>query len=117
MDLQQRKLNKSEWESIEVPVSKAEKVILKMIIDGYNNVNLRVNNNNSIFTFIKIEYSGKMEDYLYNKYLRVQVEEIETMLQTINSSYKMVICFINVKVIIFVCLYSVFYRRANSRCK
>ena len=59
-----------------------------MIIDGYNNVNLRVNNNNSIFTFIKIEYSGKMEDYLYNKYLRVQVEEIETILQTINQSYK-----------------------------
>ena len=88
MDLQQRKLNKSEWDSIEIPVSKSEKTVLKMIMDGYHNVNIRVNNNNSIFTFIKIEYSEKMEDYLYNKYLRSHVEEIEKILQKIDSSYK-----------------------------
>ena len=88
MDLQQRKLNKSEWESIEIPVSKSEQNVLKMIIDGYGNVNIRVNNNNSIFTFIKIEYSEKMEDYLYNKYLRSEVEDIEKELQKMDSSYK-----------------------------
>ena len=67
MDLKQRKLNKSEWTSIEVAVSKQEIDILNMIIKGYYDPNIRVNNNNSIFTFLKIEYSEKMEDYVYNK--------------------------------------------------
>jgi hypothetical protein len=88
MDLQQRKLNKSEWESIEIPVSKSETTVLKMIMEGYHNVNIRINNNHSIFTYIKIEYSEKMEDYLYNKYLRSQVEEIEKELITVDTSYK-----------------------------
>ena len=68
MDLKQRKLNRSEWESIEVPVSKSEIDVLKLIIDGYHNVNIRVNTNKSIFTFLKIDYTTKMEEYLYNKY-------------------------------------------------
>ena len=51
MDLNQRKLNKSEWESIEVPVSKSEIDILNMIIAGYQDVNIRINNNNSIFAY------------------------------------------------------------------
>jgi hypothetical protein len=88
MDLQQRKLNKSEWESIEIPVSKYEKNVLDMIIRGYHDVNIRVNNNNSIFTFIKIEYSEKMEDYLYNKYLRTLVEKIEIDLLKDDNNYK-----------------------------
>ena len=54
MDLKQRKLNKSEWNSIEVPVSKNEIDILNMIIKGYHDVNIRINNNNSIFMFLKI---------------------------------------------------------------
>jgi len=98
MDLQQRKLNKSEWESIEIPVSKTEQNVLKMIIDGYINVNIRVNNNNSIFTFIKIEYSEKMEDYLYNKYLRSEVEEMEKELKKIDSSYKPMKIDANIKI-------------------
>jgi len=88
MDLQQRKLNKSEWESIEIPVSKTEQTILKMIMEGYHNVNIRINNNHSIFTFIKIEYSEKMEDYLYNKYLRSLVEEIEKEIIIDDATYK-----------------------------
>jgi len=78
MDLKQRKLNRSEWNSIEIPVSKVEIDILKMIISGYHDVNIKINNNNSIFTFLKIEYSEKMEDYLFNKYLRELVDKIET---------------------------------------
>ena len=54
MDLNQRKLTKSEWDSIEIPISENEKQILKMIIDGYSNVNIRINNHDSIFTYLKI---------------------------------------------------------------
>ena len=40
MDLNQRKLTKSEWESIEIPVPNDEKDVLKLIMDGYNDVNI-----------------------------------------------------------------------------
>ena len=76
MDLNQRKLNKSEWDSIEVPVSEAEKTILKLIINGFSDVNITINNCNSIFTYIKIEYTEKMEDYLYNKYFRKIISDL-----------------------------------------
>ena len=81
MDLQQRKLNRSEWNSIEISVSKTEIDILHILTSGFHDVNIRVNNNNSIFTFLKIEYSEKMEDYLYNKYLRGRCDKIETVIK------------------------------------
>ena len=88
MDLNQRKLNKSEWNSIEIPVSKSEIDVLNMIIKGYNDVNIKINNNNSIFTFLKIDYSIKMEDYLYNKYLREKVDKIEEEIKKIDNNYR-----------------------------
>ena len=52
MDLKQRKLSKSEWESIEIPVSKAENEILQLITSGFSNVHLKINKTDSIFTFL-----------------------------------------------------------------
>jgi len=88
MDLKQRKLNKSEWTSIEVSVPKTEIDILNMISKGYYDVNIKVNETNSIFTFLKIEYTEKMEDYLFNKYLRERSDKIENELKMHNTSYK-----------------------------
>ena len=76
MDLNQRKLIKSEWESIEIPFSKQEIEVLNLIIKGFYDVNIKINNNESIFAFLKIEYSTKMEDFIYNKYLREEVDKI-----------------------------------------
>jgi len=88
MDLKQRKLNKYEWTSIEVSVPKSEIDVLNMIIKGYHDVNIKVNDTNSIFTFLKIEYSEKMEDYLFNKYFRERSGKIENELKLQKSSYK-----------------------------
>lgn len=77
MDLTQRKLNKSEWDSIEVPVSQSEQKILKLIIDGFSDVNIKSNDQKSLISFLKIEYNEKMEDYLYNKYFREIIENIK----------------------------------------
>ena len=88
MDLKQRKLNKSEWESIEISVSKPELDVLNLIVSGFHDVTTRINFNNSIFTFLKIEYSEKMEDYVFNRYLRKRVEQIEGCIKNINSQYK-----------------------------
>lgn len=76
MDLTQRKLNKSEWESIEVPVSPSEHKILKLIIAGHSDVNIKTNEQKSLISFLKIEHNDKMEDYLYNKYFRSLIEGI-----------------------------------------
>jgi hypothetical protein len=88
MDLKQRKLNRSEWDSIEIPVPKAEIDILNMIVQGYHDVNIRINNNNSIFSYLKIEFSEKMESYLFNKYFRERTASIEKELKKINPEYK-----------------------------
>jgi len=97
MDLKQRKLNKSEWESIEISVSQNELNVLQMIMKGFHDVTIRVNSHNSIFTFLKIEYSEKMEDYIYNKYLRNAVDKIEELLKSVLSNYKCLKVDANVK--------------------
>ena len=77
MDLNQRKLTKSEWESIEVPVSFQEKDVLNLIIQGYHNVNIKYNKHNSLFQFLKIDYNETMEDHLYNKYFAPKINEMK----------------------------------------
>ena len=98
MDLKQRKLNRSEWDSIEISVSSQEMDILHMIMKGYHDVNVKINNNNSIFTFLKIEYSEKMEDYLYNKYLRQRADKVEDEIKNIFSTYKSIKLDIDIKI-------------------
>jgi hypothetical protein len=97
MDLKQRKLNKSEWESIEIKVSKSELDVLNLIIKGYHDVTTRINNNNSIFTFLKIEFSEKMEDYVYNRYLKKNVVSIEEQFIQIFPDYKPIKINANIK--------------------
>ena len=88
MDLNQRKLTKSEWDSIEEPVSSQEIEILQLIIDGYDNVNIKYNKHNSLFTCLKIEYSKPMEDYLYNKFFS---EGINSLITKYDAQYLQVI--------------------------
>ena len=82
MDLNQRKLTKSEWESIEVPVSFQEKDVLNLIIQGYHNVNIKYNKHNSLFQFLKIDYNETMEDHLYNKYFAPKINEMKKIYST-----------------------------------
>ena len=82
MDLNQRKLTKSEWESIEVPVSFQEKDILNLITQGYHNVNIKYNKHNSLFQFLKIDYNETMEDHLYNKYFAPKINEMKKIHST-----------------------------------
>jgi len=76
MDLKQRKLSKAEWDSMEILVSPDEIEILKLITNGYHDVNVKYNNNLSLFTYLKIEYSDKMEEYLFTKYFSGSIQQI-----------------------------------------
>ena len=70
MELTQCKPTKSEWDSIEIPVSSSEQTILELIIHGYRDVNIRLNIHESVLSFLKMKYSEKMEDYIYVSYLK-----------------------------------------------
>jgi hypothetical protein len=98
MDLQQRKLKRSEWDSIEISVSPEEIDVLQMIIQGYHDVNVKINNHNSIFTFLKIEYSEKIEDYVFVRFLLERVTKIQNSLKTFDASYKSIKMDVNIKV-------------------
>ena len=76
MDLKQRKLTKSEWDGIEISVSKDEIEILRLIIEGYTNVNIKINKTDSIFTHLKIEYSSQIEEFLYAKFFSDKIKDI-----------------------------------------
>ena len=87
MDLKQRKLSKSEWDGIEISVNKDELEILRLIINGFHNIQLKVNNNDSIFTQLKIEYNPQIEEFLYVKFF---ADKIKTLIEKYNISF---ICF------------------------
>jgi len=75
MDLSQRKLVKSEWESIEIPVSSEEKEILQMIKKGYHDVNIHTNSHQSLFSVVKIEKTSGSELLLFQKYFESHLKE------------------------------------------
>jgi hypothetical protein len=78
MDLRQNKLTKEEWEALEVPVSADELKILKLIRDGYSNLNIRWNEIPSLIEFMKIRNNIKLfHEYLYNRYCKKLFAKLE----------------------------------------
>ena len=69
VDFRQKKLNKKEWEALEVPVKKNELEILKLIQAGYSNLNIRFNTIPSLIEFMKITTKKQLfHGYLYKRY-------------------------------------------------
>jgi len=73
---QQKRLTKSEWDSVEVPVSDAEQRILNLIIEGYSNVDIKHNDSKSLLNYAKIERSDMIDVYFYNKFFQPIVADI-----------------------------------------
>lgn len=76
MDVKQLKLSRAEWETIEVPVPESEKKILSMIIQGYNQLNIRTNEALSLYSFTKVEKTEDTEYYLYTKYFEGPIKKL-----------------------------------------
>ena len=75
MDLSQTKLTKAEWLSIEVSVTDAEKRILQLIIDGYNDPTKCVKNDaQSILSHMKISQSGEMDYYVFTTHFEPYIK-------------------------------------------
>lgn len=76
MDLSQTKLSKSEWGSVEIPVSDSEKRVLSLIVDGYWNPDIRSNKHLSLFSFMKVEPNDELEYYLYKTHFEETIERL-----------------------------------------
>ena len=76
MDLNQTKLTKIEWNNTEIPVSSDEMRILKLISDGFHDVNTKSNVNQSMFQIVKIDVTPENEVYLYNSYFEKEINHI-----------------------------------------
>ena len=76
MDLKQVKLSKSEWDSIEIPVSDKEKEVLSLITKGYDDVNIKINRTDSLFTYLKIEFISEIEEFLFCKYFGDKIKDL-----------------------------------------
>lgn len=85
MDFSQTKLTKMEWESIEIPVSDQEKQVLRLIQDGYYDVNIQSNHNLSLLSFMKIESTPEIEMYLYHKYFEPEITRLMTVVPEASS--------------------------------
>ena len=82
VNLDQVKLTKSEWDSIEVPVSDAEKDVLKMIRDGYRDTNIRHNATLSLLGFLKLSNNESMERHLFVTFIMPEIKRL-------NETYEM----------------------------
>ena len=74
MDLSQTKLTKSEWMSVEIPVSDSEKRILHLILEGYACPDIRKNAHLSLLGYMKIEPSKEMDYYLYTTFFMPEID-------------------------------------------
>ena len=93
MDLTQTKLSKSEWDSIEAQVSDAEKKILSVIIEGYNDINYKYNENQSLMQYLKLNLddSNYIDAYFYTEYFIKIIENIYAIItkpKPVSSSKK-----------------------------
>jgi len=86
--LKQTKLTRSEWDTVEVPVSEEEKEILRLIIDGYTDVNIKYNKTMSLFSFTKIENTPENEKFLYDKYFQPIITDIIKKYNSIGMQQK-----------------------------
>jgi hypothetical protein len=74
MDMNQTQLIRSEWESIEIPSSEQEIKVLQLIKDGFHDINKITNYHLSLLSYLKVEATELMFEYLYTKYLKQRVE-------------------------------------------
>ena len=76
MDLTQNKLTKSEWDSIEIPVSPDEKTITDMICQSYSDLNYSYNPSSSLILHIKITPSKEVHQQLFITYFQEHIKKL-----------------------------------------
>lgn len=82
MDLSQQKLNKNEWNSVEISVNSNEKEVLELIMKGFHNPDYQYFKNNTLLRYLKVSSNTDyMDKYLYGIYFE---ELLNTIIQKNN---------------------------------
>lgn len=87
MDLTQTKLTKSEWTSIEIPVTDTELKILTLIDNGYQDINLKINEHPSMMSILKIDFTKEIEYYLFVKYFQEEILKLVSKSSDIQKAW------------------------------
>ena len=72
----QTKLTGEEWNGVEIMEPEEEMRILRLIIDGFHDVNRVFNPHLSLISRLKITMTPEMEDYLFDEYFKKRVERV-----------------------------------------
>ena len=88
MDFSQKKLTGTEWDSIEIPLPDNEMEVLRLIYNGYDDVNHCYNKNSSLVDIMKLSIDKKnaVHIFLFNKYFK---EQIDTLNETYDLGFDM----------------------------
>lgn len=78
----QVKLTGEEWNGIEIMEPEDEMRILKLIIDGFHDVNHVFNLHMSLLSRLKITLTPEIEDHLFHEYFKKRVERVISQLNT-----------------------------------
>ena len=87
MDLSQVRLNKTEWDSIEIPLRPEELRVVNLIMAGYNDLWIRTNHNTSIASYLRLPISiDGLDDHLFKEYFEKTVRAIDpTLVPTVRA--------------------------------
>jgi len=76
MDFKQEKLNRDEWNALEIPTIGREYDIISLIYSCNNDVNNEISNLKTLIGFIKIEESEGIHEFLFEKYFEKICKEL-----------------------------------------
>ena len=77
----QVKLTGEEWNGVEIMEPENEMRILRLIIDGFHDVNRVFNSHQSLLSRLKITETPEMVDYLFDEYFRKRAERVVAIIQ------------------------------------
>jgi hypothetical protein len=77
MDLNQEKLTKTEWESTEIPISDDEKEIMKLIMNGYYDVNHIYNKKKSMLNYLSLIPNENLMEHMYKEYYKPKIDKLK----------------------------------------
>ena len=86
--LKQTKLTREEWNSIEKPLPEDEERILELICKGYENVNIRINRTQTMFSFTKLQRTPEMEYFLFEKYFNSAIKKLADKYGSLSKDLK-----------------------------
>ena len=78
MDFSQKKLTKTEWDSLEIPLPPNEMEVLRLIYNSYDDVNHSYNKNTSLVDVMKLTVDKKcvVHTFLFNKYFKESITDL-----------------------------------------